>query len=61
MVIKTGSTLDYLKAFSRYNEDYKILNDAYLSKYNNISVGNVVNCFYSRGRACQLEFNQGRS
>jgi hypothetical protein len=58
---KNWNTLDYLKAFSRYNEDYKIVYDAYLSNYNNISVGNVVNCFFSRGRACHLEFKKGKA
>jgi hypothetical protein len=58
---KKWNTLDYLKAFARGNEDYKIVYDAYLSNYNNISVGNVVNCFFSRGRATHLEFKKGEA
>lgn len=43
---KAWSTTDYLKSFSNYNDDYKIVYDAYLKNSNNISVGNVVNSFF---------------
>ena len=43
--------LDYLKAFAKENEDYKKVYDAYLSNSNNISVGNVVNCFFGKNVA----------
>ncbi len=56
---KSWSTLDYLKAFSKYNKDYDVVYNSYLSNYNNISVGNVVNCFFSRGRASHLAFKDG--
>jgi len=58
---KNWNTLDYLKAFSKTNSDYELIYDAYLSNYNNISVGNVVNCFFSRGRSTHLEFKKGKA
>ena len=45
---KNWSTADYLKSFSAYNDDYKIVYDSYLKNINNISVGNVVNCFFGK-------------
>jgi len=43
---KAWNTLDYLKAYSTDSEDYNIVYKNYLSNQNNISVGNVVNCFF---------------
>jgi len=43
---KAWNTLDYLKAYSTDSEDYNIVYNAYLKNCNNISVGNVVNCFF---------------
>ena len=49
--------LDYLKAFAKENSDYKIVYDAYLSNSNNISVGNVINCFF--GKSVNDKFKKG--
>jgi hypothetical protein len=49
--------LDYLKAFAKQNEDYKKVYDAYLSNSNNISVGNVINCFF--GKTVNSKFKKG--
>ena len=49
--------LDYLKAFAKENEDYKKVYDAYLSNSNNISVGNVINCFF--GKNVNNKFKKG--
>ncbi len=49
--------LDYLKAFAKENEDYKKVYDAYLSNSNNISVGNVINCFF--GKTVNNKFKKG--
>ena len=46
---KAWSMFDYLKAFADENEDYKIVYDAYMSNSNNVSVGNVINIFFTRG------------
>jgi hypothetical protein len=43
---KAWNTLNYLKAYSTDSEDYNIVHKNYLSNQNNISVGNVVNCFF---------------
>jgi hypothetical protein len=45
---KSWSTSDYLKSFSAYNDDYKIVYDSYLKNINNISVGNVVCAFFGK-------------
>ena len=45
---KAWSMFDYLKAFADENEDYKIVYDAYMSNSNNVSVGNVINIFFTR-------------
>jgi len=49
--------VDYLKAFAKENKDYKIVYDAYLSNSNNISVGNVINCFF--GKSVNQKFKKG--
>jgi len=49
--------IDYLKAFAKENKDYKIVYDAYLSNLNNISVGNVINCFF--GKSVNEKFKKG--
>jgi hypothetical protein len=43
---KAWTKLDYLKAFAKENNDYKIVYDAYLNNLNNVSVGNIINCFF---------------
>jgi hypothetical protein len=50
--------VDYLKAFAKENKDYKIVYDAYLSNSNNISVGNVINCFF--GKSVNEKFKKGK-
>jgi hypothetical protein len=47
---KAWNTLDYLKAFSKENEQYKIVYDAYLQNQNTISAGNAVNVFFGSSR-----------
>jgi len=54
---KAWNKLDYLKAFARENKDYKIVYEAYKSNYNNISVGNVINCFF--GKQVLSKFKKG--
>lgn len=47
---KSWSMLNYLKTFALKNENYKIVYDAYMNNSNNISVGNVINIFFTRGQ-----------
>lgn len=49
--------IDYLKAFAKDKKDYKIVYDAYLSNSNNLSVGNVINCFF--GKTVNTKFKKG--
>jgi hypothetical protein len=56
---KAWSTADYLKAFAKDNENYKIVYNSHLKNVNNISVGNVVNCFF--GKTKGAGFKRGRS
>tara|TARA_R100000951_G_scaffold78887_1_gene66918 strand:- start:235 stop:987 length:753 start_codon:yes stop_codon:yes gene_type:complete len=56
---KSWNTADYLKSFSAYNDDYKIVYDSYLKNINNISVGNVVCAFF--GKTKGKGFKQGTS
>ena len=56
---KAWLTADYLKAFSRDSEDYKIVYEAHLKNINNISVGNVANCFF--GKTKGAGFKRGTS
>lgn len=55
---RAWTKLDYLKAFSIENKDYKIVYDSYLKNSNNISIGNIVNCFFDSNNA---SFNKGLS
>jgi len=56
---KAWSTADYLKAFAKDNEDYKIVYNSHLKNINNISVGNVVNSFF--GKTKGAGFKRGTS
>lgn len=47
---RAWNTLDYLKAFAKENEEYKIVYDNYLKNQNTISAGNVVNVFFGSSR-----------
>jgi hypothetical protein len=47
---KAWTMFDYLKAFAKHNDDYKIVYDSYISNSNNVSVGNVINIFFTRGQ-----------
>ena len=58
---KAWSMLDYLKAFAKSNEDYKIVYDAYTSNSNNVSVGNVINIFFIGNRCNNSEFKKGKA
>jgi hypothetical protein len=49
--------VDYLKAFAKENKEYKIVYDAYLNNVNNVSVGNVINCFF--GKSVHNKFKKG--
>lgn len=44
---KAWTTADYLKAFAKDNKDYNKVYNEYLKNSNNISVGNVVNAFFT--------------
>lgn len=44
---RAWNTLDYLKAFARENENYKTVYDSYKSNSNNITVGNIVHCYFT--------------
>lgn len=39
-------TVDYLKAYVEFNLDYNLVYCAYLENKNNITVGNIVNCYF---------------
>ncbi len=43
---KAWTSLDYLKAFARDNKDYRKVYNSYLKNSNNISVGNIINCYF---------------
>ena len=43
---KAWTKFDYLKAFSYWDKDYEIVYQAYLTNSNNISVGNVIHCYF---------------
>lgn len=45
---KAWNNLDYLKAFSRKNKDYKKVYDAFKKNSNNVSVGNVINAYFGK-------------
>ncbi len=53
------NTLNYLKEYVDYNEDYKTVYDIYKANSNNISVGNIVNCFFGLSSAGVKEFKEG--
>ncbi len=55
---KAWNTLDYLKAYISFNEDYKAVYDIFRKNTNNITVGNVVNCYF--GGTTNL-FKNGKS
>ena len=54
---RAWNKLDYLKEFSKENKDYKIVYNSYLSNLNNISIGNIINCYFHQGK----QFNKGLS
>ena len=54
---RAWNNLDFLKSFSKYNKDYKIVYDYFLKNSNNISIGNVINCFFRK----KSKFNKGTS
>ncbi len=56
---KAWTRLDYLKAFARKNEDYKKVYDVYLKNQNNISVGNIVNCYFGYRIRQSYHFKKG--
>lgn len=56
---RAWTTLDYLKAFSKENKDYKKVYDIYSKNSNNISVGNVVNAFFAKAKG--TGFKNGKS
>jgi hypothetical protein len=55
---RAWSSLDYLKAFARDSKDYKKVYNKYLKNSNNISVGNVINCYFGYGNS--FDFKRGR-
>jgi hypothetical protein len=54
---RAWNKLDYLKTFAEQNKDYKIVYDVYLSNVNNISIGNIINCYFYK----KNQFNKGLS
>tara|TARA_R110002096_G_scaffold407262_1_gene605690 strand:+ start:154 stop:924 length:771 start_codon:yes stop_codon:yes gene_type:complete len=44
---KAWTTLDYLKAYIPFNEDYKTIYNIFSENTNNITVGNVVMCYFN--------------
>ena len=54
---RAWTKLDYLKAFAGKNKDYKIVYNSYLSNVNNISIGNIINCYFYKNN----QFNKGLS
>jgi len=58
---KAWNTLDYLKAYIPFNEDYKEIYDIYLKNKNNISVGNIVNCYLGLSNAGVSSFKEGKA
>tara|TARA_R100000935_G_scaffold28627_2_gene48995 strand:- start:5017 stop:5763 length:747 start_codon:yes stop_codon:yes gene_type:complete len=48
---------DYLKAFSKENNDYLIVYNAFLKYGTLLSVGNVINCFF--GKSISKKFKKG--
>jgi hypothetical protein len=54
---RAWTKLDYLKAFSKDNKDYKIVFNSYSKNMNNISIGNIINCYFNKNR----QFNKGLS
>ncbi len=53
---KNWTKLDYLKAFSRYNKDYKFVYNQHLKNQNNLSIGNLINCYFRN----KPSFNKGK-
>ena len=43
---KNWSKLDYLKAYAKYNNDYKFVYNEHLKSVNNLSIGNLINCYF---------------
>jgi hypothetical protein len=43
---RNWSKLDYLKAYARYNKNYKFVYNQYLKNQNNLSIGNLINCYF---------------
>jgi len=58
---KAWTSLDYLKSFARKNKDYRKVYNAYLKNSNNISVGNIINCYFGYGKANSYNFKKGTS
>jgi hypothetical protein len=52
---RTWTKLDYLKAFSKDNKYYRIVFDSYSKNINNISIGNIINCYFNKNK----QFNKG--
>ena len=44
---KVWSMADYLKAFSKFNNDYDLVYQTYLENTNNITVGNIIHLFFT--------------
>lgn len=57
----TWTTLNYLKEFAQFNDDYRKVYDIYKANMNNISVGNVVNCYFALSSGGSSLFKGGRA
>ncbi len=58
---KAWNTLDFLKAYIPFNEDYKKVYDIYEKNSNNITVGNIVNCYFGLSDAGSRQFKKGNA
>ena len=58
---KNWNTLDYLKAYIDFNQDYEKVYDIYEKNSSNITVGNVVNCYFGLTNAGDGFFKKGKA
>lgn len=56
---KAWTTIDYLKAFAKENDQYKIAYDYYKKNSNTISAGNIVHLFFTSSSRDTSKFKKG--
>jgi len=57
----TWTTLNYLKEFAQFNDDYRKVYDMYKANTNNITAGNVVNCYFALSNGGNRKFKEGKA